>query len=81
MMRLNKAPVSPVLAGALLIQMSGVLPCRISAKLAFGVLTLIGANSVMSSGPDHSSRCFISSQLFGAPPYFVFTSTHDPLSL
>ena len=62
------APVSPPLAGALLSQMSGVRPDRISAKSAFGVFTLSGANSVMLIGPAQSSRCLISSQLFGAPP-------------
>ena len=57
-------------------------PTRISAKSAFGVLTLSGANSVMSIGPAQSSRCLISSQLLGAPPKpWVLTSTHDPFSL
>ncbi len=76
------APVSPPLAGALLNQMSGVLPERISAKSAFGVFTLSGANSVMLTGPAQSSRCLISSQLFGAPPKpCVLTITHEPFSL
>src|SRR5262245_13458626 len=80
----NILPVSPPLAGALLIQMSGVLPDRISAKSAFGVLTLSGANSVMLIGPDQSSRCLITSQLRPSPAPWkprVRTSTHEPFSL
>jgi hypothetical protein len=68
MIFLNIAPVSPPFAGALLCHSSGVLPDRISAKSASGVFTLSGANSVIASGPAHSSLCLINSQLLGAPP-------------
>ncbi len=63
MIRWNSLPVSPPLAGGLLCHTSGVSAARMSAKSASGVLTLSGANSVMSIGPAHSSLCLISSQL------------------
>ena len=63
MMRWNSVPVSPVFAGGLSFQSAGVSAARMSARSAPGVFTLSGANSVMSIGPAHSSRCLISSQL------------------
>ncbi len=53
------------------------------------LFTLFGANSAMSSSPDHSLRCLMSSQLLDSPDVvrapgkrpLVRTSTHEPFSL
>src|SRR5436305_274099 len=86
-------PASPPTAGRaglLDTQIAGVSAARISSKSPSD-LTLFGANSVMSTSPDQSSRCLMSSQLRdsadeellrapGKRP-LVRTSTQDPFSL
>src|SRR5436190_1836397 len=56
------APASPPRAGRFDVQTAGISAARISSKSP-SLLTLFGANSVMSTSPDQSSRCLISSQL------------------
>src|SRR5437867_6659040 len=82
------APASPPLAGRCDAHTAGSSSARMSSKSP-SLLTLFGANSVMSTSPAHWSRCLISSQVRppsglvrapgNRPP--VRTSTHDPLSL
>ena len=90
MIFLNIAPVSPPCAGRFDSQISGLSAARMSSKSP-SLLTLRGANSVMSIGPAQSSLCLISSQLRPSPaPALerlppqrppVRTSTHEPFSL
>ena len=56
------SPASPPFAGRFEIQTSGLSAARMSSKSP-SLLTLCGANSVMSTSPAQSSRCLISSQL------------------
>ena len=51
-------------------QTSGLSAARMSSKSP-SLLTLRGANSVMSTSPAHSSRCLMSSQLRPPPPAAV----------
>ena len=80
----NIAPVSPPFAGRFERQTSGSSADRMSAKSP-SLLTLSGANSVMSTGPAQSSRCLIRSHERSLPPGdqppFVRTSTQEPFNL
>src|SRR5919106_493141 len=90
MMVASMAPASPLLAGRFDVHTAGVSSARMSSKSP-SLLTLFGANSVISRSPAQSSRCLISSQLRApsepvggrAPGYRppVRTRTHEPLSL
>ena len=81
MIRSNIAPVSPDCAGRFEIQISGVSTARMSSKSP-SLFTLLGANSVMSRSPDHSSRCLMSSHWLASPVRgLVRTNVHEPCSL
>ncbi len=62
MIRSKSAPASPLFAGRFESQISGFSEARMSAKSP-PLFTLSGANSMMSTAPDQSSLCLISSQL------------------
>jgi hypothetical protein len=57
------APVTPLFAGRLAVQISGVSAARMSSKSASLFFTLLENSAVTSIGPDQSSRCLMSNQL------------------